>query len=87
MKNIDQSMSKVESKPVEKNQNSLIAIGLVGFIGGNTKIIAQAIATSNLGPSDTYCYISLTLPVDLCLYTGFLIAWRIVYSRALHGEL
>ena len=33
-----------------------------------------------------YCKISLTLPVDLCLYMGFLIAWRIVYSRALHGE-
>ena len=33
-----------------------------------------------------YCLISLTLPVDLCLYMGFLIAWRIVYSRALHGE-
>ena len=34
-----------------------------------------------------YCKISLTLPVDLCLYMGFLIALRIVYSRALHGEL
>ena len=34
-----------------------------------------------------YCKISLTLPFDLCLYMGFLIAWRIVYSRALHGEL
>ena len=31
--------------------------------------------------------ISLTLPFDLCLYMGFLIAWRIVYSRALHDEL
>ena len=36
---------------------------------------------------DRYCLISLTLPVELCLYMGFLIAWRIVYSRALHGEL
>ena len=34
-----------------------------------------------------YCQISLTLPVDLCLYMGFLIAWHIGYSRALHGEL
>ena len=34
-----------------------------------------------------YCLISLTLPVALCLYMGFLIAWRIVYSRALHGKL
>ena len=33
-----------------------------------------------------YYLISLTLPVDLCLYTGFLIAWRIVCSRALPGE-
>ena len=31
--------------------------------------------------------ISLTLPVDLCLYMGFLIAWRIVCSRASPGEL
>ena len=34
-----------------------------------------------------YCLISLTLPVDLCLYMGFLIASPIVYSCALHGEL
>ena len=34
-----------------------------------------------------YCLISLTLPVDLCLYMGFLIAWRIVCSRASPGEL
>ena len=33
------------------------------------------------------CKISLTLPVDLCLYMGFLIAWRIVCSRASRGEL
>ena len=25
--------------------------------------------------------------LNLCLYMGFLVAWRIVYSRALHGEL
>ena len=34
-----------------------------------------------------YCLISLTLPVDLCLYMGFLIAWRIVCSRASPGQL
>ena len=34
-----------------------------------------------------YCSISLTLPVDLCLYMGFLIAWRIVCSRASPGDL
>ena len=34
-----------------------------------------------------YCLISLTLPVDLCLYMGFLIAWRIVCSRASPVEL
>ena len=34
-----------------------------------------------------YCLISLTLPVDLCLYMGALIAWRVVCSRASPGEL
>ena len=29
----------------------------------------------------------LTLPVDLCLYMGFLMEWRIVCSRASPGEL
>ena len=34
-----------------------------------------------------YCLFFLTLPVDPCLFMGFLIAWCIIYSRALHGEL
>ena len=34
-----------------------------------------------------YYLISLTLPVDLCLYMGFLIAWRIVCSGVSPGEL
>ena len=34
-----------------------------------------------------YCLISLTLPVDICLYMGFLIAWRIVCSGVSPGEL
>ena len=34
-----------------------------------------------------YCLISLTLPVDLCLYMAFLIVWRIVCSRTSPGEL
>ena len=33
-----------------------------------------------------YCLISLTLPVDLCLFMGFLIAWRIVCSLGSPGE-
>ena len=28
-----------------------------------------------------YCLISLTLPVDLCLYMGFLIAWRMAHRN------
>ena len=36
---------------------------------------------------NAYCLISLTLPVDLCLYMAFLMAWRIVFSRASPGEL
>ena len=35
----------------------------------------------------TISFISLTLPVDPCLFMGFLIAWRIVCSRASPGEL
>ena len=38
-------------------------------------------------PLGTLLSSSGPLPVDLCLYMGFLIGWRIVYSRALHGEL
>ena len=34
-----------------------------------------------------YCLIYLTMPVDPCLYMGFLIAWCILCSRASPGEL